>query len=88
MYNHNKAQQSKNRVHISWDILYVITYPFPDDNETLLVKLASGLNDFNKWCFSQRPPCCEISEDLIMQGKLKIINSQQNLVKNYVWWYL
>ena len=22
MYNHNKAQQSKNRVHISWDILY------------------------------------------------------------------
>ena len=24
MYNHNKAQQSSNRVHISWDILYVI----------------------------------------------------------------
>ena len=23
MYNHNKAQLSKNRVHISWDILYV-----------------------------------------------------------------
>ena len=23
MYNHNKAQQSKNRVHTSWDILYV-----------------------------------------------------------------
>ena len=23
MYNYNKAQQSKNRVHISWDILYV-----------------------------------------------------------------
>ena len=23
MHNHNKAQQSKNRVHISWDILYV-----------------------------------------------------------------
>ena len=22
MYNHNKAQQNKNRVHISWDILY------------------------------------------------------------------
>ena len=22
MYNHNKAQQSQNRVHISWDILY------------------------------------------------------------------
>ena len=25
MYNHNKAQQSKNRVHISWDILYIRT---------------------------------------------------------------
>ena len=24
MYNHNKAQQSKNRVHISWDILYYL----------------------------------------------------------------
>ena len=23
MCNHNKAQQSKNRVHISWDILYM-----------------------------------------------------------------
>ena len=23
MYNHNKAQQSKSRVHISWDILYL-----------------------------------------------------------------
>ena len=27
MYNHNKAQQSKNRVHISWDILYAWTNP-------------------------------------------------------------
>ena len=24
MYNHNKAQQSKNPVHISWDILYAL----------------------------------------------------------------
>ena len=23
MYNHNKAQQSSNRVHISWDIPYI-----------------------------------------------------------------
>ena len=23
IYNHNKARQSKNRVHISWDILYI-----------------------------------------------------------------
>ena len=37
MYNHNKAQQSKNRVHISWDILYdkvwdENTYPLPNLN--------------------------------------------------------
>ena len=31
MYNHNKAQQSKTRVHISWDVLYMIKigrYPY------------------------------------------------------------
>ena len=28
MYNHNRAQQSKNRVHISWDILYVLIHLF------------------------------------------------------------
>ena len=29
MYNHNKAQQSKNRVHISWDILYAFSSRLP-----------------------------------------------------------
>ena len=29
MYNHNKAQQSKNRVHISWDILYIYIWINP-----------------------------------------------------------
>ena len=30
MYNHIKAQQSKNRVHISWDILYIsVQYNIP-----------------------------------------------------------
>ena len=33
MYNHNKAQQSKNRVHISWDILYMAS---------LLEEIAQG----------------------------------------------
>ena len=34
MYNYNKAQQSKNRVHISWDILYFAHnyYAIHDDN--------------------------------------------------------
>ena len=45
MYNHNKAQQSKNRVHISWDILYtyihvkhwdVIKHPLPNFNGDLV----------------------------------------------------
>ena len=32
MYNHNKAQQSKNRVHIAWDILYTIVHMITTDN--------------------------------------------------------
>ena len=37
MYNHNKAQQSKNRVHISWDILYEPSKdsPYPGVTEEL-----------------------------------------------------
>ena len=35
MYNHNKAQQSENRVHISWDILY-------KDNDIRIVSLISA----------------------------------------------
>ena len=31
MYNHNKAQQRKNRVHISWDILYVFLGNSPSE---------------------------------------------------------
>ena len=36
MYNHNKAQQSKNRVHISWDILYVSTVRHVESTYRLL----------------------------------------------------
>ena len=32
MYNHNKAQQSKTRVHISWDILYLFNQRAVDIN--------------------------------------------------------
>ena len=34
MYNHNKAQQIKNRVHISWDILYIRHPQRKNDQET------------------------------------------------------
>ena len=42
MYNHNKAQQSKNREHISWDILHVKSMPFepgPKDSLNVLLDL-------------------------------------------------
>ena len=32
MYNHNKAHQSKNRVHISWDMLYLFNQRAVDVN--------------------------------------------------------
>ena len=35
MYNHNKAQQSKNRVHISRDILYA---------DTVMIKFMSRIH--------------------------------------------
>ena len=38
MYNHNKAQQSKNCVHISWDILYTedaIHFLMPNHNSMI-----------------------------------------------------
>ena len=38
MYNHNKAQQSKNRVHISWDILYKIQI----NTKSVLLALCVG----------------------------------------------
>ena len=44
MYNHNKAQQSKNRVHISWDILYVAI----QENGFNLHLLSSNHNGHNR----------------------------------------
>ena len=46
MYNHNKAQQSKNRVHISWDILYL-------KNEKLSLELSlHDLLNMEKICYT------------------------------------
>ena len=33
MYKHSKAQQSKNRVHISWGILYVNRFSYASKRE-------------------------------------------------------
>ena len=43
MYNHNKAQQSKNRVHISWDILYMA-----DDEKLLCIYVVSLTNQLKQ----------------------------------------
>ena len=49
MKNHNKAQQSKNRVHISWDILYttniqirpdIVKYDMKSYNKTELSAMS------------------------------------------------
>ena len=38
MFNHNKAKQSNNRVHISWDILYVsVDYPITGSGNVLRI---------------------------------------------------
>ena len=37
MYNHNEAQQSKNRVHISWDILYAMDVAYVHKNNILML---------------------------------------------------
>ena len=49
MYNHNKAQQSKNRVHISWDILYVFLTLVHRHLLTNNVTI-SCCSAFEEWC--------------------------------------
>ena len=44
MYNHNKAQQSKNRVHLSWDILYTAIL-----HGTNISHLMITHDDVSKW---------------------------------------
>ena len=44
MYNHNKAQQSKNRVHISWEILYQQPWYWFSYNEILRPRHQKSLN--------------------------------------------
>ena len=47
MYNHNKAQQSKNRVHIYWDILYF------DDSTINAPGSALAMGHFQKTVMKQ-----------------------------------
>ena len=43
MYNHNKAQQSKNRVYISWDILYYSTKHDTCRSSTSKLKMETAM---------------------------------------------
>ena len=55
MYNHNKAQQSKNRVHISWGILYESN--IAENSKELMSRLSKWqLNRLNGFlCMSINP---------------------------------
>ena len=49
MYNHNKAQQSKNRVHISWDVLHLLNIaPIFDRFWHSLLQQLSNMNVIKK----------------------------------------
>ena len=62
MYNHNKAQQSKNREHISWDILY-------DNTAHDITGIILGVGSANerrhnivippliRWVYTPNDPC-------------------------------
>ena len=50
MYNHNKAQQSKNRVHISWDILYLCSDGYNYHSVAIVVQLAHRAGTLNISC--------------------------------------
>ena len=53
MYNHNKAQQSKNRVRISWDLLYIPWWRNQMETFSALLALCAGnspvTNEFPAW---------------------------------------
>ena len=48
MYSHKKAQQSKNRVHISWDILYVYLVSIFTADGSLISSLKEHCADKQK----------------------------------------
>ena len=71
MYNHNKAQQSKNRVHISWDILYMDMGQLKLNNVLMFdgKKNITWINVDQTW-------------NLFCGINLRIISHEVNLVRN------
>ena len=48
MCNHNKAQQSKIRVHISWDILYLEFHPYEIQNNSIYPHIRPWLKQVSE----------------------------------------
>ena len=65
MYNHNKAQQSKNRVYISWDILYILQHQSP-------VGLDRGRRGSECHCFYPILPATDLFHICAKQKKLTL----------------
>ena len=69
MYNHNKAQQSNNRVHISWDILYTIPVNVYTQKIPRAFSSALGMISFGLLITKQMD---SLPQDLGNSGSLKI----------------
>ena len=79
MYNHNKAQQSKNRVHISWDILYIHAWSGQLLIKVMVVRLCdTKLLHKPILTICQREPSKDTFEILIKIHKHSASNTKGN----------
>ena len=79
MYNHNKAQQSKNRVHISWDLLYT------SGNVIMNSKILSPTECVFQWRFVVK---YSMSFGLIKRNHVSYIIHQVFLFYKKMFWRL
>ena len=82
MYNHNKAQQSKNRVHISWDILYIkrgykAVASYPRESHIILNIVTSAQTFPRTWNVELKRPIQKDSNKLNANNHRGIIISSR-----------
>ena len=86
MYNHNKAQQSKNRVHISWDILYV--YPVYYIFQTIVVYKTFTIFSVDvyapRWILYHTAAL--VPRESITISCLTVMNKYVALFDQYIWY--
>ena len=95
MYNHNKAQQSKNRAHISWDILYSVyreksTHAYCISPSSVQIvdchRLDTKLKLNQWWLIVNLPPEAMFSEVVIEKLQFKWIkNVGQYVISKASW---